>query len=76
MIRKVVSKRDLRNFSSIKEDLRYWLGKTPEERVAAVDYLRKQYHGSTERLQRSARVIKRALGRKKDLADLEALGEE
>jgi len=58
MIRKVVNKRDLRNFSSIKEDLSYWLSKTPEERVAAVDYLRKQYHGSTERLQRSARVIK------------------
>ena len=57
MIQKVVNKRSLRNFSSIKEDLSYWLGKTPEERVAAVDYLRKQYHGSTERLQRSARVI-------------------
>ena len=41
MIQKVVNKRDLRNFSSIKEDLRYWLSKTPEERVAAVDYLRK-----------------------------------
>jgi hypothetical protein len=58
MIRKVVNKRDLRNFSSIKEDLSYWLSKTPEERVEAVDYLRKQYHGSTERLQRSVRVIK------------------
>ena len=41
MIQKFVHKRDLRNFLSIKEDLRYWLGKTPEERVAAVDYLRK-----------------------------------
>ncbi len=60
MIQKVVNKRDLRNFSSIKEDRIYWLSKTPEERVAAVDYLRKQYHGSTERLQRSARVIKRS----------------
>jgi hypothetical protein len=60
MIRKVVNKRDLHDFSSIKEDLIYWLSKTPEERVAVVDYLRKQYHGSTERLQRSARVIKRS----------------
>ena len=59
MIQKVINKRDLRDFSSIKEDLIYWLSKTPEERVAAVDYLRKQYYGSTERLQRSARVIKR-----------------
>jgi len=32
MIRKVVNKCDLRNFSSIKEDLSYWLSKTPEER--------------------------------------------
>ena len=60
MIEKVVNKRNLHGFSSIKEDLIYWLGKTPEERVAAVDYLRKQYHGSTERLQRSVRVVKRS----------------
>ncbi len=57
MIQKVVNKCDLHDFSSIKDDLIYWLNKTPEERIAAVDYLRKQYHGSTERLQRSARVI-------------------
>jgi len=57
MIQKTVNKRDLHDFSSIKDDLIYWLNKTPEERIAAVDYLRKQYHGSTERLQRSARVI-------------------
>ena len=57
MIQKVVNKCDLRDFSSIKDDLIYWLNKTPEERITAVDYLRKQYHGSTERLQRSAQVI-------------------
>ena len=60
MIEKVVNKRDLNDFLSIEEDLVYWLSKTPEERVEAVDHLRKQYHGSTERLQRSARVIKRS----------------
>jgi hypothetical protein len=60
MIRKVVNKHNLCDFSSIKEDLSYWLSKTPEERVSTVDYLRKQYHGSTERLQRSVRVIKRS----------------
>ncbi len=60
MIQKTVNKRDLHDFSSIKDDLIYWLNKTPEERIAAVDYLRKQYHGSTERLQRSARVIERS----------------
>jgi hypothetical protein len=60
MIEKVVNKRDLNDFSTIEEDLVYWLSKTPEERVAAVDHLRNQYHESTERLQRSARVIKRS----------------
>jgi len=59
MIQKIVNKYNLNNFSSIREDLIYWLSKTPEERVAAVDYLRKQYHGSAERLQRSVRVIQR-----------------
>jgi hypothetical protein len=60
MIQKVINRRDLHDLSPIKEDLIYWLRKTPEERVSAVDYLRKQYHGSTERLQRSVRVIKRS----------------
>jgi hypothetical protein len=59
MIHKVVKRRDLGDFSSIKEDLAYWLEKTPDERVSAVDYLRRQYHGSSARLQRSARVIQR-----------------
>jgi len=43
MIEKVVNNRNLKDFSSIREDLDYWLSKTPEERVAAVDYLRRQY---------------------------------
>ena len=62
MIQKTVKKRNLNNFSSIKDDLSYWLSKAPEERVATVDYLRRQYHGSTARLQRSARVIQRTQG--------------
>ncbi len=57
MIEKVVTRRPLHDASSVKEDLAYWLSKSPEERVAAVDYLRKQHHGNTARLQRSARVI-------------------
>lgn len=59
MIKKVVSRRNLNDSSSVKEDLAYWLSKSPEERVATVDYLRRQYHGSTTGLQRSARVIRR-----------------
>jgi hypothetical protein len=60
MIKRVVTRRSLRDPSSVKDDLEYWLSKSPEERVAAVDYLRGQYHGGTTRLQRSARVIQRA----------------
>jgi hypothetical protein len=58
MIQKTVTKRGIREPSS-QQDLAYWLSKTPEERVAAVDYLRQQYYGSTARLQRVARVVQR-----------------
>ena len=57
MIQKIVKKVDLDEFSSIREDLTYWMSKPPEERVAAVDFLRRQYNGNTARLQRSARII-------------------
>ena len=57
MIQKIVKKAGINEFSSIKEDLAYWLGRPSEERVAAVDYLRRQYNGNTARLQRSARII-------------------
>ena len=59
MIQKTVTKRGMRDSSSTKEDLAYWLSKTPEERVATVDYLRRQYYGSTARLQRVAQVVQR-----------------
>ncbi len=60
MIKMVVHKGSLYNLQSAKIDLSYWLSRPAEERVATVDYLRKQYYGSTERLQRVARVIQRA----------------
>ena len=61
MIKKIVNKQSLEEYRkySIKNDLNYWLNKLPSERIAAVDYLRKQYHGNTIRLQRIVRVIKR-----------------
>ena len=59
MIKKVVVKRNLKDSSEIKADLEYWLSKPPEERVAAVDRLRRQYNKSGKRLQRSVRVIQR-----------------
>jgi hypothetical protein len=35
------------------------LSKTPEERIAAVEFLRRKQHGYSIRLQRVARVIQR-----------------
>jgi len=57
MIKKVVKKTTLDRYNPILDDLAYWLGKNPEERIAAVQYLRKQHNGTTARLQRTVRVI-------------------
>ena len=60
MIQKVVRKSNLRDFSEVKDNLAYWLSKNSEERVGAVEYLRRVHHGGSARLQRSARVIQRS----------------
>jgi hypothetical protein len=62
MIEKTVKILDLKKDSSIKEDLAYWLNKTPQERIAAIEFLRGQYHGSSARLQRFARVVQQIRG--------------
>jgi len=59
MIKKVVTKHRIKDINSIRNDLAYWLSKTPEERVSAVEYLRRQYYGNSTRLQRTARIIQR-----------------
>ncbi len=41
-------------------DLRYWLSRTPDERIGAVEALRRQYYGSSDRLQRCARAVPQA----------------
>ncbi len=46
MIKKVVMKRNVKNFDSVKENLAFWLSKTPEERVEVVEYSRRQLHGN------------------------------
>ena len=43
-----------------RDDLAYWLSRTPEARLAAVEQLRRQCYGDTGRLSRVARVIRRA----------------
>lgn len=60
MLEKVVKKRTLNDPGAAQRDLDYWLSKRPSERVAAVDFLRKQYYGRVPRLQRIARVVERA----------------
>ena len=60
MIEKVVKKVGLKESSESELDLAQWLKKTPEERVSAVEYLRRQFYGSTDRLQRTARIIQRS----------------
>jgi len=59
MIRKTVQKHDLENFSEIRQNLQYWLSRSPEERLAAVDALMREYYGDSQRLQRVARVVLR-----------------
>lgn len=59
MIEKVVHKAKLSEFSEIKENLAYWLSRTPEERASAVEALRRMKHGSAGRLQRVAQVARR-----------------
>ncbi len=61
VIRKVLSKRKLSE-TSPDDDLSYWLSRTPQERIAAVELLRRRCHGSSARLQRVARVFKRKPG--------------
>ena len=58
MIRKVISKRKVDD-SSILDDLAYWLNRSPEERLSAVEILRRQYYGGSGRLQRISRIVER-----------------
>ena len=58
MIKKVVTKRKFDD-NSILDDLAYWQNRSPEERISAVEILRRQYYGSSERLQRVSRIVER-----------------
>jgi len=58
-IKKVVTKKKLSDLKKDKSDLNYWLSKTPQERILAVEELRRQYAGSEARLQRVVRIVKR-----------------
>jgi hypothetical protein len=58
MIKKVITKRKMDD-SSLLDDLAYWQSRSPEERISTVEILRRQYYGSSERLQRFSRIFKR-----------------
>lgn len=59
MIEKVIHKFKRSEYDQVQADLEYWLSRPPEERVAAVEFLRRQAYGDLPRLQRVARIIKR-----------------
>lgn len=59
VIEKVLKKGKLSEISEIRENLSYWLSRPPEERVSAVEKLRRIAHGDSAGLQRTARVIQR-----------------
>jgi hypothetical protein len=57
MIKKVMQKRPI-NESQTKDDLVYWLSRPPEERVAAVGMLRRQFYGKNmPRMKKVFRII-------------------
>ncbi|MCB0260442.1 MAG: hypothetical protein KDH97_16535 [Calditrichaeota bacterium] len=62
MIERIVNIKKLTDKDQILEDLAYWLQKSPEERIAAVEFLRRQYYEDTPRLQRIVRIIQRIQG--------------
>jgi hypothetical protein len=59
MIEKVVHKYKLGDPAEAQADLEFWLSRSLEERIAAVEFLRRQHHGDLPRLPRVARVIQR-----------------
>ena len=60
MVQKVVQIHRLDSYSEISQNLEYWLSRPAEERLAAVDELRRQFYGDSQRLQRVTRVIQQA----------------
>ncbi len=45
MMKQKYQKRPLNDTSASTDDLAFWMSKTPEERIAAVEYLRNQFYG-------------------------------
>ncbi|MHC4882993.1 MAG: hypothetical protein ACYTFX_07915 [Planctomycetota bacterium] len=60
MIQKVVSKKSLESHDEIQQNRQYWLSRPPEERIAAVEFYRRQVYGNNypQRLQRVVKIVK------------------
>jgi len=61
MNKKIIKKIKLGEETS-EHDRTYWLSRPAEERIEAVEILRREYYGSSARLQRNARAVKSAQG--------------
>jgi len=59
MIKRVFKKYVIGDQKQRNDDLHYWLSRPPEERIAAVEHLRRQYYGNLVDLpiQKTVRVI-------------------
>jgi hypothetical protein len=57
MIERKVAKHVMGGYDEIRENRQYWLSRSPEERVSAVEILWRETHGSSARLQRVASVV-------------------
>ena len=55
MVQLVLAKKNLGD-SSAKEDLAFWLSRSPDERVEALNQMRREAHGNSIRLQRVVRI--------------------
>lgn len=59
MLKKAIVKRNLHDPESNSADLDYWRSRSIEDRLNAVEYLRKQFYGEySDGLQRVYKIIK------------------
>ena len=59
MILKIIQIKSLKDHNETQANLKYWLTRNPKERLEAVEFLRRQLHGNTARLQRVLRIYQK-----------------
>jgi hypothetical protein len=58
MVKRKVTKHVLKKHDEVKANLEYWLSRTPEERISAMEVLRRQRYGDDKPIQKVARIIR------------------